>query len=56
LFPLDLVERVLQLDHNIVESLNLGELVGLRREPRCTRFKTGFTIGRHDEDDGVRDR
>ncbi len=55
--PLDLIERRLQLDHNIVESLNLGELIGLRGDvDRRAQLQPRLAIGGRHEDHGVADR
>ena len=55
--PLDLIERGLQPDQDVVDALNLGELVGLRLDG-CgrARFQPRFTIRRRHEDHGVADR
>ena len=54
---LNLIERRLQLDHNIVDPLDLGELIGLRRNhQRRAQFKPRLAIGRRHEDHGVADR
>ena len=57
LAPLDLIERALQADKNIVDALDLGELVRLRLDGNGrARFQPRLAIRRRHKDHGVADR
>ena len=57
LAALDLVERGLQADQNVVDALDLGELVGLDGgDDRRARFQPRLAVRRRHEDHGVADR
>ena len=55
--PLDLVERGLQADQDVVDTLDLGELVRLHLgDHGRARFQPRFAVRRRHEDHGVADR
>ena len=57
LAALDLVERGLQAEHDVVDTLDLGELVRLHSgDHGRARFQPRFAVGRRHEDHGVADR